>query len=193
MSLHEFSAPAGGATGGSPAFRKATGADASALHDVAAVTFPLACPPHTTAEAIADFIATQLSVDAFERYLADPQRELFVVESDGAAIAYAMVVYGDPKDADVAAAVVARPAAELSKLYVLPDHHGGGLAASLVDTVVASATARGASVLWLGTNQENGRANRFYEKVGFTLAGTKKFLVGDRYEDDNVWARSLPV
>jgi ribosomal protein S18 acetylase RimI-like enzyme len=40
-------------------------------------------------------------------------------------------------------------------------------------------------------NQENARANRFYEKSGFTLVGTKHFLVGDRLEDDFVRERPL--
>ena len=171
--------------------RPATADDSAALAQLAAVTFPLACPPHTLPEAIANFIATNLSVDSFEKYLADPERQLFISESDTVANGYAMLVYGEPYDADVAAAVRARPTAELSKLYVLADHHGGGIASSLVDVTVAAARARGALSLWLGTNQENGRANRFYEKSGFTLVGTKKFLVGDRYEDDNVWERQL--
>jgi hypothetical protein len=35
------------------------------------------------------------------------------------------------------------------------------------------------------------RANRFYEKQGFVRVGTKKFLVGQRYEDDFVRALEL--
>ena len=44
---------------------------------------------------------------------------------------------------------------------------------------------------WLGTNQFNDRANRFYAKSGFTRVGTKRFLVGSRYEDDFVWELAL--
>ncbi|MEP6478552.1 MAG: GNAT family N-acetyltransferase, partial [Rhodoglobus sp.] len=40
--------------------------------------------------------------------------------------------------------------------------------------------------VWLGVNQFNARANRFYEKSGFAIVGTKKFLVGEKYEDDFV-------
>jgi ribosomal protein S18 acetylase RimI-like enzyme len=49
-----------------------------------------------------------------------------------------------------------------------------------------AARSRGASGIWLGVNQENGRANRFYEKNGFARVGTKRFLVGENYEDDFV-------
>jgi len=166
--------------------RRATADDAGVLARVAAVTFPLACPPSTTEEAKADFIATHLSEANFDEYLADPDRELFLAEQDGAVVGYTMLVAGDPSDADVAAAITTRPTIELSKVYVLPEAHGGGVASSLVARSVEAARARGAAAVWLGVNQENGRANRFYEKNGFALVGTKRFLVGDRYEDDFV-------
>lgn len=169
--------------------RPATPADAAALHQLAKVTFPLACPPDTLPESIAEFIATNLSEAAFAGYLVDAGRELFVADTEGVFAGYTMLVYGEPGDADVAASVTARPTAELSKVYVLPELHGGGIAAALVEASVAAAGARGAASVWLGVNQQNARANRFYEKNGFALVGTKKFLVGARYEDDYVRER----
>jgi ribosomal protein S18 acetylase RimI-like enzyme len=171
--------------------RRAGPDDAAALHEVAAATFPLACPPHTTQEAIRDFIATHLSKTSFEGYLADPDRVLFLALTDGAPAGYTMAVFGEPTDADVLAAITLHPTAELSKVYVLADHHGGGVAGSLVAASIAAAREHGAAGIWLGVNQENGRANRFYEKNGFALVGSKRFLVGDRYEDDYVRERSL--
>ena len=166
--------------------RRALPADAAALAAVAAATFPLACPPHTTDEAKADFIATHLSTANFEGYLADPDRDLFVAEDDGRALGYTMLVAGDPTDPDVAGAITTRPTIELSKVYVLADAHGAGVAAALVAASIEAARARGAAGVWLGVNQENGRANRFYEKNGFALVGEKRFLVGGSYEDDFV-------
>lgn len=169
-----------------PSFRKATPDDAALLAAVAAETFPLACPPHTLPESIAAFIATNLSVGSFTSYLADPERALFVAELDGEAVGYTMMVLGEPTDPDVAAAVTVRPTAELSKAYVREGFHGGGIAAQLVAASVAVAWESGAASVWLGVNQQNARANRFYEKQGFALVGTKRFLVGERYEDDYV-------
>ncbi len=73
----------------------------------------------------------------------------------------------------------------------MPDRHGGGPAAGLIEDAVSLAVARGALSMWLGVNQENARANRFYEKHGFAIAGTKRFLVGERYEDDYVRLREF--
>jgi ribosomal protein S18 acetylase RimI-like enzyme len=161
------------------------------LARLAALTFPLACPPHTTDEAKAAHIARHLGEDSFARYLADGTRALFVAETDTDLVGYTMLVEGEPDDADVARVVITRPTAELSKVYVHPDHHGAGVAAALVAATVGEALARGAASVWLGVNQENERANRFYEKSGFALVGTKRFQVGDRFEDDFVRERII--
>ncbi|MFD1720678.1 GNAT family N-acetyltransferase [Amnibacterium endophyticum] len=172
--------------------RPALPADADALAEVAALTFPLACPPSTTQAAIADFIATALSPAAFGRHLADPDRVLLVDDpADGPLDGYTMLVVAEPGDPGVARAVRIRPTAELSKIYVRPGRHGRGAAAALLERTLEAARDRGAAGVWLGTNQENLRAQRFYAKHGFERVGVKRFRLGDRDEDDFVYERAL--
>ena len=171
--------------------RSAVASDAALLHSLAAATFPLACPPDALPESIEAFIAEHLSDAAFAAYLADPERELFIAEQDDTALGYAMLVHSAPSDPDVLAGIGAFPTSELSKLYVLPEGHGAGVAAALVERSVAAARERHAASVWLGVNQLNGRANRFYEKSGFERVGTKRFKVGVRFEDDFVRLRTL--
>ena len=166
--------------------RQAVTDDAALLHELAAATFALACPPGTLQSAIDDFIAKNLSFENFAAYLADPVRELFIASVDGVPAGYTMIVHAEPTDEDVLAVVTARPTSELSKVYVLAGHHGSGLASELVRVTVEAARAKGAASVWLGVNNENAKANRFYEKQGFVNVGTKHFLVGDRWEDDFV-------
>ncbi|GAA2730175.1 GNAT family N-acetyltransferase [Pedococcus aerophilus] len=171
--------------------RRATAADAPALAAVASATFALACPPHTTQESIAAFIADVLSQERFQEYLADPERDLFLAEDGAVATGYAMLVTGEPGDPDVRGALAHRPSSELSKIYVLPDQHGAGTSRLLMTAALDAARARGSRGAWLGVNQLNERAQRFYAKSGFTRVGTKRFLVGDRYEDDYVFEQAL--
>jgi ribosomal protein S18 acetylase RimI-like enzyme len=171
--------------------RRAGPADPAVLAEVAAATFALACPPHITRQAIDTFIADVLSRDCFEGYLADPQRDLFLSVDADATTGYAMVVHGEPVDPDVQAALSLRPTAELSKIYVLPEHHGAGTSRLLMAASIDAARARGAAGVWLGVNQENERAQKFYAKSGFTKVGTKRFLVGDNYEHDYVFEQPL--
>jgi GNAT superfamily N-acetyltransferase len=166
--------------------RRAKSGEGALLHDLAAETFGLACPPGTPEQDVVDFVAQHLSAARFEGYLADPDRELFLASSDRGPGGYSMLIFGEPTDADVAAVVTARPTVELSKFYLVAAAHGTGLAAELMAASVDAARLRGASSVWLGVNILNDRANRFYEKSGFPVVGTKRFPLGGRWEDDFV-------
>ncbi len=172
--------------------RPAGHADAASLAELAAETFPLACPPHTTAEAIAAFIAEHFTVARFEEYLAADDRTLLVAEEPGGRfVGYTMLIAGEPADADAAAVVDRRPTIELSKFYTRAAAHGTGVAGPLMAATLDAATAAGALSAWLGVNEENTRAIRFYEKQGFAKVGRKHFTVGGRVEDDWVLERQL--
>jgi ribosomal protein S18 acetylase RimI-like enzyme len=166
--------------------------DPHELAAVAARTFPLACPPSIAPENVAAFIATNLSVARFTAYLTDPRRAILTAQQDSQIVGYAMLVDGVDDDPDVAQAVDIRPAAELSKMYVLPDYHGGGWSATLMERAMATAADWGVRCVWLGVNRENQRAQRFYIKNGFRITGTRTFQVGDDLrEHDYVMIREV--
>lgn len=171
--------------------RPADRADLDELAAVAAATFPLACPPGVTETNIALFIADNLSVTAFERYLQDPDRMVLIARDDTRMLGYAMLIRGVPDDADVQRAVPLRPAVELSKMYLLPDAHGAGTSAALMAESLRRSADLGAACVWLGVNQQNARAQRFYAKSGFEVTGTKSFRLGDSLESDYVMAVRL--
>lgn len=170
-------------------------ADLPDLADVAARTFPLACPPSATPAAVAAFIAENLSKARFGQHLGDPDRMVLIARpderSDGRLLGYAMLIRGVADDADVQRAVTLRPAVELSKIYVLPDDHGSGVSAALMSAALDRASALDAACVWLGVNQENKRAQRFYAKYGFMVTGTKTFRLGEHLENDYVMVRPL--
>ncbi len=166
--------------------RRAESGEGHLLHELAAATFGLACPPGTTELEIAEHVATHLSAERFESHLADPDREILVALSGSGFAGYTMLVFGEPSDADVAAVVTARPTAELSKCYVRVGEHGGGAASELMMATIDVARLRGSATIWLGVNEKNDRANRFYGKHGFDCVGFKRFVLGDHFEDDFV-------
>ncbi|RRQ28877.1 GNAT family N-acetyltransferase [Rhodococcus sp. Eu-32] len=165
--------------------------EAEQLADVAAVTFPLACPPGSTRESIDAFVADVLSHERFGDYLSDPGRTILAARENDSVVGYAMLVHGDPADPALAAVVAHSPTMELSKLYVLPGHHGGQVARALMTAALEHASATGCAGVWLGVNQENARAQRFYAKNGFEIVGTKTFTVGTEVHDDYVMERAL--
>jgi ribosomal protein S18 acetylase RimI-like enzyme len=165
--------------------------DIAELAGVAARTFPLACPPSVAQANVASFIDAHLCGARFAEYLADPQRLILTASRDDRIAGYAMLVRGVGDDPDVQGAVRIRPAVEISKMYVLPDEHGSGVSTALMDAALAAATEWGAGCVWLGVNQNNVRAQRFYAKCGFSIHGTRTFRLGDHDEADYVMVRPL--
>lgn len=159
--------------------RAATPADVPELARVAAICFPLACPPAISAADIAAFVAANLSEERFTGYVDDAAHHVLVALDGDRIVGYAILVGhgGDPT--------------ELSKLYVLPDRHGGPVAAELMRQALDWATATGAKSVWLGVNRKNERAQRFYRKHGFEVTGTRSFQVGGSTESDFVMQRRL--
>jgi len=165
--------------------------DVADLARLAAVTFPLACPPSAQPADVAACIEENLSERCFAAHLDDPDRRVLVATDDGQLIGYTMLVRGVGSDPSVEAAVRLRPAAELSKMYVLADRHGTGVAAALMTTSLQWATSIGAACVWLGVNRNNERAQRFYRKFGFAVAGDRAFQLGTGVECDVVMVRLL--
>ena len=79
---------------------------------------------------------------------------------------------------------------------VLRDLDEGSMALQDVAERLAGAHAEHAATLaarsiWLGVNQQNRRAQRFYAKHSFTINGTKTFHLGSEVENDFVMVRPL--
>jgi GNAT superfamily N-acetyltransferase len=74
------------------------------------------------------------------------------------------IAAGDPHRSD-------RGAVFLEALWVHPDLRGTGTAGALVGAVLSWAEVKGAARVWLHVVKSNGRARRFYEKLGFRPTG----------------------
>lgn len=171
--------------------RRAVPADAHRVSELARETFPLACPPGTTQENIDLFCERKLSLQAFEGYLSDDRITIWVSESSDVFGGYVMSVNGEPEDSVIAHAVTQRPTVEISKIYVRVSLQGSGVAQALMEVATADAIENGAASVWLGVNQHNERANRFYERSGFLVVGERRFQVGDSLEEDFVREKVL--
>lgn len=191
--------------------RLATPDDAERLAALAAITFPLACPPGSDPAAVAEHIRTQLSPARFVAWAKSADHALLLAEvsvpspgtgdssagradtaSDSRLVGYALLVRGVPDDQDIVAVVGDEPTVELSKIYVHPDSQGTRVASDLMRAALDAAPGLVADrAVWLGTNGENARAQAFYRKHGFAVAGSRTYVVGGESHDDVVMVRPL--
>lgn len=182
---------------------------ASDYADLAARTFPDACPKTMAAEDIEAFIAGNLSEEAFAGYIASPRHVLvglrdqqcrliayslsLLPEGDGAA----GIEDGAPVDAVLSDGERLGPLIELSKFYLDQEWRGSGLAGKLMTATLKALSAQTREwerpYIWLGTNAGNRRAQGLYSKLGFELVGRRQFMVGEQNNDDVVMARTLDV
>lgn len=175
---------------------------------LARMTFPDACPASLDRRDIDAFIAENLTAEKFREYIESPEWILLGIRMGGELVGYSLSLV--PSDDGVAGMEEGAPASaaldsgprdgpliELSKFYVARPWRGSRIAGMLM----ASTLRELASVtvpwerpyVWLGTNRENHRARKLYEKLGFAVVGKRIFLVGDQNNDDIVMARALDV
>lgn len=159
--------------------RLATTEDIPALVDLAARTFPLACPADMPQTDIEAFVAANLNATVFAEHLASSEEILLVAEARNKNLIGWALLLVDGRDAF------------LSKCYVDAAAHGTGVADALIDAVLSAARDRGVEQISLGVNKQNARAIGFYRKTGFVVIGERKFKVGSRVESDDVMALDL--
>jgi len=170
--------------------RRAAGADAPALHELAESTFRETFGPFNTREDMELHCSRFFTPEAQARELADPAIETLVVD-DPAAGSSRLIAYVQLRSGPAPSEVDAGSPLEIQRFYVRSGFRGTGLAQVLMTAAVAAARERGASALWLGVWEKNPRAFRFYEKSGFREFGAHTFLLGTDPQRDLLMRRDL--
>lgn len=166
------------------AFRASDTGDAETLARLGATTFAETFG-HLYRPADLDAFLTIHTSASWRAELADPAYAVLLGEVAGEAVAYAKL--GPPK-------LPFTPpdgAVELRQFYVRAPYHGAGVAAGMMDWVIAEARRRAAKALYLSVFVDNPRARRFYERYGFERVGTYAFMVGDHADEDDVMRLAL--
>lgn len=161
--------------------RRAVAADAAALAVFGAQSFTAAFGHTYTPDNLAAFLAARFTPERQHAEIADPDA-LMLVACGGTFVGG--YLYAAPADLPIE---IADPGAvQINRVYVHPDHHGGGAARSLMDESLAWARARGAREAYLTVAPDNHRAIAFYRRYGFEIIGRYAFIVGDHVDDDRI-------
>lgn len=120
--------------------------------------------------------------------LADPSRQVLLMEAEGDVVAYASLFLDKHPHTLI---LSARKPVEIERFYVDHAHHGAGIATELMKAVLEQAKTMGSDTAWLGVWKDNARAIAFYEKKGFRVIGEQPFKLGTEEQTDLVMARAV--
>ncbi|KAK1925421.1 acyl-CoA N-acyltransferase [Papiliotrema laurentii] len=167
--------------------RAATDEDASAICRVGGRSFAETFA-HSCSEAdMAEYLATHYTPEIISNELKRANRHYLVATVDDAVVAFSSL--DTTSDEDCVQSYPDR--IELSRIYVDGAQHGRGVAKTLAETTLDLARSMGKKYIWLGVWEHNPKANRFYEKLGFSKVGEHTFTVGSDVQTDWIVLRAL--
>jgi ribosomal protein S18 acetylase RimI-like enzyme len=162
--------------------------DAATLTPLAVKIFndAFAANPLNKPEDMQTYIAQAFSLEQTKRELSDAEMIFFIAEMGAEMIGYAKLCEHSTEHC-----VADKNAIELSRLYVLKNFHGQGIAEKLMNECFDIARRKKYRTMWLGVWEHNSRAQKFYEKLGFVKVGSHVFQLGSDAQTDWVMERKL--
>jgi ribosomal protein S18 acetylase RimI-like enzyme len=80
---------------------------------------------------------------------------------------------------------------ELQRLYVDSTAQGQGVGGALMRFAEGNARSRGFRTCWLGVWEENYKAQKVYERAGYTKVGEHDFVMGEERQTDWILVKEL--
>ena len=167
--------------------RPAVAADAAALAEFAERVFDEVFSPGNDEGDMASYLNEAFGPDQQRAEITAPGSIVLLAEDAGGALAGYLHILASP----VPACVDDTSALELKRLYVDPARHSLGLGKRLLDDGLVRAKATGAKTVWLGVWERNFRAQKFYQREGFTRVGEHDFHLGSDRQTDWIMQRSM--
>lgn len=160
--------------------------DARSLAELGARTFAETFAADNSPENMSAYVSAAFNPDQQAAELADTQSSIFIAETDGVAVGYAMLRSGNAPEN-----VTGEKPIELVRLYVSRKSLGSGVGAALMQACIDDAQQAGYDTLWLGVWEHNARAQAFYRKWNFVEVGRHVFQLGDDPQTDFLMQRSV--
>ncbi len=168
-------------------YRTPTEADANALSELSCSSFTETFGHLYSAENLNLFLAQTHSVAAVAQELVNPMRRYRVAEESGRMIGYCKLGFDHSLSLDLPG----RAVMELKQLYLRSSHFGTGVADNLVEWAIDTARSLNMDDVVLSVYSDNPRAQRFYQRYGFTHAANCFFMVGLHRDDEFLYRLKL--
>lgn len=155
--------------------REARLEDAAHVAHLGAHVFAVTYGHSVAAHELQAYLDESYSIEATAKDIADPNKDMILaVDPEGVIVGFALLTRGS-KEACIAHL---DSYVELQRLYVSPTYQGYGVGKILASQVESMAREQGFRNMWLGVWEENHKAQKVYEKLGYKLVGDREFVVG---------------
>lgn len=172
-----------------PQIRQATLADAEPLAKLAARTFYDAFADMNTPENMKAYMSKAFTVEQLTIELSDPRARFLLAEA--AEANEAIVGYAKLLADEIPACVTGQNPIELVRLYVDKKYLGSGVGNDLMQASLDEARSLGHRSIYLGVWEHNHRAQSFYFRWNFRVAGNHIFQMGSDAQMDWLMERDL--
>jgi ribosomal protein S18 acetylase RimI-like enzyme len=164
-------------------FRRAEAGDLDPLRALSISSFTTAYARFNTAENMRNYLSENFSEEKLSQEIRDGQ--ILVGIQNNKMVAYAKLVKPD------ATKIPGSNPLEIARLYTDTQLIGQGIGVEMINAISAEALNRGCDAICLDVWQQNYRAINFYQREGFTIFGTTRFVLGDDVQDDFIMFRKL--
>jgi ribosomal protein S18 acetylase RimI-like enzyme len=171
-----------------PILRPAKTRDIEAIANLGSTTFSSSFGYSLPASDLQAYLETAYTPSSIAKDLANPLIDIIVAcDANDHVIGFVQLTQGtiEPCIADVE-----RPI-ELQRLYVDEKYHGGGVGRALEGEVERISRERGFKTMWLGVWEENFKAQKAYERFGFSKVGSHDFVMGTCVQTDWILTKTL--
>lgn len=168
-------------------YRTPTEADCGALSELGCSSFTETFGHLYSAENLNLFLTQTHSVAVVTQELLSPLRRYRVAEESGRMIGYCKLGFDHTLPLDLPD----RAVMELKQLYLRGSHFGTGVADILMEWAIDTARSLNMDDVVLSVYSDNPRAQRFYQRYGFTHAANCFFMVGAHRDDEFLYRLKL--
>ena len=131
------------------------------------------------------FLDGSYETEKLRREIGAPRQQWLIADAaDGTPMGYAQAEPCSLPHADVNDSH-----GELKRIYILKAAQGTGLGRELMDRSLAFIAETFDGPVWIGVWSENFKAQRLYERYGFSKAGSYEFAVGSVRDDEFILMR----